>query len=204
VLRGDPGGESRELYPHVISVASDLISRAAAPAFLNVGVCYPYVDEQLARRHPETLFLGVERTDVVPALNRIFFGDVSNLEFASGDIFELMRSRRLGGGVLFHARTLTLMSKEFASRLYRAAADAKIDFVFGCEQYGVSRQTKSTFTFSYDETEQSVIYRKSMFIHNYPALLASSGFDVVRVELLKTSHPDPDYRIFSFVGRRRG
>lgn len=203
ILRGDPGGESRELYPHVIHIASDLISATSAPIFLNLGVCFPHIDEQLARRFPSTHFLGVERTEVVPALNRILFGGVSNLEFASGDVFEMMHERELAGGVLFHARTLTLLSKDFARRLYEVAAAAKIDVIFGCEQFGVSRQTKSTFSFSYDVAKPSVIYRKSMFIHNYPALLSSAGFDVVHAQLLKTSHPDPDYRLFSFVGQRR-
>ena len=205
IERGAPGGESPQLYAHVIDRLSEILQDLRPRTFINVGVCYPYIDSVLATRNPSTNFVGVERTDVVPTLNRLFFDDIPNLSFQSGDIFEILRRNRsdFRGGLLFHTRTMTLLSRAFVERLYGAASAAEVSVIVGCEQFGVSRQTGSPYVFSLDKDAPSIIYRKSMFMHNYPGILHGAGYDTVHAEFVRTGHPDADYRIFSFEGRRR-
>ena len=54
------------------------------------------------------------------------------------------------------------------------------------------------YIFSEDDQE-SVVYRSSMLIHNYPGILKKCGFRISGTELLKTGHSHDDYRILSFT-----
>ena len=56
------------------------------------------------------------------------------------------------------------------------------------------------YVFSFSD-KPSEIYRKTMFMHNYPAILKEAGYETIYAEAIQTGHPDPDYRILSFIGR---
>ena len=201
-LSGKFGGESPKLYEHVIATASDLINDFEISKFFNLGVCYPYIDSELAKKFPETSFIGIERTEILPMLNNHFFKHHQNLESISGDLFEYLSNKNFQNSIFFHARTLTLMSKSFVERVYKSAAKSEFSIIFGNEQVGVSRSTGLPYCFSFTD-QPSQIYRKRMFMHNYPAILENCGYQLIHATLLKTEHPDPDYRIFSFIAQKR-
>lgn len=200
-LSGNFGGESPILYEHVISKSAVLLKSHGLRTFFNLGVSYPYVDNELAQKFPNTKFIGIERTEVVPLLNNHFFADQKNMVSVSGNLFDFLKKDALPESLFFHARTMTLLSRTFVERAYAAAADAGCTFIFGNEQIGVSRESGQPFRFSFNE-KPSEIYRKRMFIHNYPAILKTAGYKVVYIEAVETGHPDPDYRILSFIGER--
>lgn len=85
-------------------------------------------------------------------------------------------------------------------KLYRAVRAAGFSYVYGTEQYGISRQTGKNFDFSF-EHRASVVYRDFMYIHNYPEILKDCGFDLIRIDSIKTDHPHQDYRVLSFVAK---
>lgn len=192
--------ESKQLYEHVDEVMSSLLEATGAPCCLNFGVCYAYTDAVLARKYPKIEFFGIERTDAAKIYNQRFFADIGNLTMFSGDIFELLSKQRFNGGIFFHSRTLLLLPQHFVRKLYAAAREAGFKYIFGTEQYGVSRQTGNSYEFSYDPQE-SVVYRDFMYIHNYPNILSDCGFELMNIESLVTDHPHADFRILSFQAR---
>ena len=199
-LSGSFGGESPVLYEHTIAKASELILENKITTFFNLGICYPYVDSQLAKKFLDTKFIGIERTEILPILNNHFFADQKNMVSICGDLFDYLKSNSFTNSVFFHSRTMTLLSKSFVERTYKSAAQAGFSFIFGNEQIGVSRESGLPYVFSFSD-KPSEIYRKTMFMHNYPAILKEAGYETIYVEAIQTGHPDPDYRILSFIGR---
>ena len=202
IKRGGSGGESRTLYKHVISKSQQLLSNEKIGTFFNLGVCYPYIDSELAKLYPAISFMGVERTAVIPLLNNHYFAHQTNMHAEAGDLFEHLAEKNYNNSVFFHARTLTLLPKTFVERTYRCAHDAGFKFIFGNEQTGVSRRSQKSFNFSYEDAP-SELYRKHMLTHNYPAILRSTGWELMYADLLLTEHLDPDFRIFTFIARRK-
>jgi len=189
--------ESKALYEHIVKVSTDLIDRTDARYYFNFGISYAYTDSLLAKKFPDVNFFGIERTEAAQIYNQIQLGEITNLEIFSGDVFKLLQNRRFDGGIFFHSRTLLLLPEEFIRALYKAAHDAGFKYILATEQYGVSRQTGKAYQFSY-EKQESVVYRHFMYIHNWPNILRECGFELNRIEAIKTSHPHEDYRILSF------
>ena len=202
IKKGGSGGESRALYKHVISTSQALISNEKIGTFFNLGVCYPFIDSELAKFFPDVTFVGFERTAVVPLLNNHYFAHQTNMHAEAGDLFEHLASKNYNNSVFFHARTLTLLPKTFVEKTYRSAHKAGFEFIFGNEQTGISRSSKKSFQFSYSDTP-SELFRRHMLTHNYPAILSASGWDVIYADLIQTEHQDPDFRIFSFIAKRK-
>jgi hypothetical protein len=189
--------ESKRLYQHIVATASELLQNSNAPCHFNFGVSYAYTDSILARQFPNTKFYGIERTDASRIYNERFFADIDNLSVLSGDVFDLLSKQSFDGGVFFHSRTLLLLPQDFIRKLYTAARLAGFKYIFGTEQYGISRQTGRSYEFSF-RPQDSVIYRDFMYIHNWPNILLDSGFELQKIESIKTHHPHEDYRIMSF------
>jgi hypothetical protein len=194
--------ESKLLYRHILTAAENRINCSGAKIFFNFGVSYAYTDSILAKIYPEVKFVGIERTPAAKMYNNYYLAGVDNLEILDGDIFEVLKNRNFEGGIFFHSRTLLLLPQEFILSLYKAVKNAGFHYVLGAEQYGISRQTGRCFSFSYDY-QKSVVYRDFMYTHNYPQLLDEAGFDLIRMDSIKTEHPHEDYRILSFEAEVR-
>lgn len=190
--------ESKKLYEHIIDTSTILLNSRNIPSYFNFGVSYAYTDSVLASKFPSIDFWGLERTDAAKIFNDRLFSNLTNLRILFGDVFDLFAKQRFDGGVFFHSRTLLLLPNEFVRRLYSAAFSAGFKYVFGTEQYGISRQTMKSYEFSYDPRD-TVVYRDFMYIHNYPNLLLESGFKLRKIESIKTDHPHQDCRILSFI-----
>lgn len=190
-------GESRALYDHIISVSADLLKASGAKHYFNFGVCYAYTDSILAKEFPDVSFVGIERTPAGKIYNDQFFSDIGNLSIIFGDIFEHLSKTRYDGGVFFHSRTLLLLPVEFVRKLYAAVHAAGFKYILATEPYGLSRQTRMSYRFSYNP-QDSVVYRDFMYIHNWPNILKDCGFCLQRIEALKTGHPHQDMRMLSF------
>lgn len=195
--------ESEKLYAHLDSILTNLLSKLNIPTCLNFGVGYAYIDSLLAAKFPKTQFIGIDRSRLTKAYNEMHFSHLKNLHHVAGDIFQFLDENKnmFDGGVFFHARTILLLPKSFIEKLYEAVAKAKFQYIVSVEQIGISRQTLQSYRFS-EEDQPSVVYRETMFIHNYPALLKNAGFSISRAELVKTDHPHEDYRFFSITAKR--
>ncbi|MGE0754103.1 MAG: hypothetical protein AB7L92_02985 [Alphaproteobacteria bacterium] len=192
--------ESGDLYDEVLRVASGVIKSQKMTYALNFGVSYAYVDAELAKEFPETTFIGVDRSPLTRLYNDLLF-DLPNLQVEAADIFELMKRQRWDGSLLMHIRTMTCLPEHFALQFYRQAAESGFDHILLAEQCGISWETGKPYEFS-DEPKPSVIYRNFMHIHNYPAMLKVAGYAVSYSNLLKTRHPDPNYRIVVMMASR--
>jgi hypothetical protein len=192
--------ESFELYNKVISeVTKLLIDNPSIKKVINFGVSYAHVDSELAKLFPNVSFVGIDRSKMTQHYNQELFGDIKNLSFEAGDIFEYLESSDQQDSVLFHVRTCVLLPKAFMEKLYKKSHDLGVKFILGFEQIGLSRQTNTPYSFS-EADQESVVFRIFMLIHNYPGILKNQGYSLEKSELLKTRHADEDYRILFFKG----
>lgn len=191
--------ESERLYHQAEKTVSQLLSSDPhIKYFMNMGVCYAYLDSILAKKFPKIHFIGIDRSPYTKAFNENKFSQIKNMEFLSGDVFGALEKRNVENGIFFHSRTFLFLSKKCIEKIYEALFASNIKYIIGMEQVGISRQTKRPYIFSEDDQE-SVVYRSSMFIHNYPEILKKCGFRISEIELLKTGHAHEDYGILSFT-----
>lgn len=193
--------ESFDLYDHVVDVLSNLLTNDySIDVVSNFGVSYAYVDSVLAKKFFDRQFIGIDRSKLTQEFNQDNFKDLPNLTFQALDIFEYLANQSKCS-VLVHMRTCTLLPKDFLLSLYLAAYTSNVKYIVGFEQVGWSRETDHAYQFS-DDDQDSVVFRGFMYIHNYPGILKAAGFRIERIEMLKTGHPDEDYRIISFVASK--
>ncbi len=193
--------ESLELYNKVISEVSKLLTdNPSIKKVINFGVSYAHIDSELAKLFPNVSFVGIDRSKMTQQFNQELFGNIKNLSFEAGDIFEYLDSSDMQDSVLLHIRTCVLLPKAFMEKLYKKSYDLRVKFIVGFEQIGLSRQTNTPYSFS-DADQESVVFRIFMQIHNYPGILKKQGYEMERSELLKTRHADEDFRILHFTGR---
>ena len=195
--------ESLTLYARLLTDLERVLSSGEITTVLNFGVGYAYIDSLLANQFPNINFIGIERTPVARWYNSEFgLIQPPNLEILDGDIINHLESNRYENGLLLHIRTATLLPKGFIRELYKCAYLSGFTQIYGAEQCGLSRRTGEPFEFSYID-KPSELYRRHMFIHNYPSLLNESGFDLPEIQFLQTKHPHFDYRILTFLAKKQ-
>jgi len=196
----DQKTESGDLYDAVIPLLGRHIESMAIQKVLNFGVSYGHVDSKLAGQYPHVQFTGIDRSSLTKFYNEQFF-NIRNLEFVAGDVFECIVNRTWSNSLFFHMRTLTCLPQEFVEDLYARCYRAGFECIIGAEQCGLSWQTGKPYSFSLSN-QKSVVFRNYMFIHNYPGLLQAAGYRMIEARLLKTRHPDPNFRLLVFVAQR--
>ncbi|MDX2113924.1 MAG: hypothetical protein SFW63_09380 [Alphaproteobacteria bacterium] len=193
--------ESGVVYEWLINSVSDLLETFPELTHaINFGVSYAHIDAELAKKFPSRRFIGLDRSSLTKWYNDKHFS-LPNLSIQTADIFDCLKPASQPQSILLHARTLNLLPVDFNVRLYTAAQQAGCRYIVGIEQCGISWETQQPYSFSGAEKE-SVVYRNHMFIHNYPSLLAASGYRIIRSQLLATRHPDPNYRLVAFVAEK--
>ena len=167
---------------------------------LNFGVCYPHVDSILAKTFPQIGFHGIDLSECCKAVNESLFGEIDNLHFYAGNIFDLLNEDGFKGGVLFHSRIMLLFPRSFVEELFKTARDAGFKYLIGFEQFGFSTETLEPYEFS-EKDRESVYWRDRMAIHNYPGIVTKLGAEVLDAHILKTANRSPDYRLFCYVAK---
>jgi hypothetical protein len=197
---GHTNAESPALYKHAIETLGEILSSGAIKRVVNFGVCFAYVDAQLAMKYPNVAFVGIDRSPNVIKINEEEFS-LPNLQFFAGDVLDWISTHGdLSDTLLFHMRTTVLLPKSFVESLYRAAARQNIAMIAGFEPYGLSRETNDFYE-QEARDKPSVLFRDAMYLHNYAGILANLGYVMERLQYVKTAHVDLDYRILSFVAR---
>ena len=194
--------ESHRLYEEQLKDMEHLLeNNPDIKGVLNFGICYGHVDALLARKFPDISFVGIDLSKYNKAINEVDFGDIDNLEFVAGDIFNLIKDRDLTGWALFHSRILCKFPLDFVEKLYAAASAAGMSHIVGFEQFGYSRTKIESVTFS-ETPRPSIYWRNSLLIHNYPQLTRQYGFSTQSSHIFKTAHASPDYRVFGFIAKK--
>jgi len=193
--------ESPALYSHAISVLSDLVEKNNVLQVVNFGVCYAHVDSVLAKKHNDVKFVGIDRSKAIKQLNEEEFR-FDNLSFIAGDVMDWINTQKDLSDTLFYSmRTCVLLPQEFIEKLYKRLAERNCYLIVGFEPFGLSRKTNSF----YEQAEckkESVLFRDTMYLHNYMGVLYSNGYEM-KGYYIKTAHIDKDYRILSFIARNR-
>ena len=167
---------------------------------LNFGVCYPHIDAILAVEFPNVEFHGIDLSKACKAINDCIFGQIDNLHFHAGDVFDLLNVDGFRGDVFHHSRILLLLPQSFVEGLFKAARDAGFMYLVGFEQFGLSSETLEPYEFS-DEDKESVYWRDRMLIHNYPGIAIKLGAEIIDAHILKTANRSPDYRVFCYIAK---
>jgi trans-aconitate methyltransferase len=192
--------ESLALYEHAISVLNDLIEKCNVRQVVNFGVSYAHVDSVLARKMKDVKFVGVDRSKAIKQLNEEE-SKFENISFISGDIMGWINTQKDLNNTLFYSmRTCVLLPQVFIEKLYKKLAEKNCYLIVGFEPFGLSRSMNSL----YEQTKrkkESAIFRDIMYLHNYLEILNSNGYEMKRIEYVKTAHIDKDYRIQSFTAQ---
>ena len=185
--------ESEALYARVITDLCLILEQGKIKNVFNFGIGFAFVDKQLALKFPKINFFGIERT-----LAAKFYNDEegipSNLKIFSGDVRSHLENNFYEDGLFIHIRTAVLLPKSFIGALYSRLENAGFIELYAVEQLGLSRNTGKAYNFSYQE-QKSELYRRHMFIHNYPEILKKYNFKINCFDLFQTSHPHFDYRM---------
>lgn len=173
------GGDDHGFYPPLLYVATRLEIEKSKPAsVMNFGAFFANVDATLALLFPETRFLAVDRGAEFVRLNRsVFCG--KNLEFIDADIEAALERRPT---VLVHCKTACYLYPHKLERVYRMAASYGVRTIIGVENTGFCFGIEDFYRFS-TEPKPSVFYKTAMFVHNYPAMLKSAGFEISSGEI---------------------
>lgn len=185
--------ESKELYERAIADLCSILEQGKIKNVFNFGVGFAFVDKQLALKFPNINFFGIERTLAAKFYNEAE-GIPSNLKFLAGDVISHLENQSYENGLFIHIRTAVLLPKSFIENLYSRLENAGFIELYAVEQLGLSRNTGKSYNFSYLE-KKSELYRRHMFIHNYPAILKKYKFNLKSFDLFDTNHPHFDYRI---------
>jgi len=194
--------ESFLLYKSFEKIVSKYIDKSKPSNVLTFGVCYAHIDNRLAQKYPEVTFSGIDQSPYNKSFNDTIFADTKNLEIYSGDVFEHFKNAKGRYDFLIHTRTLVLLPKSFIIDFYKSCFENGVEYIIGAEQTGFSLETMEPYTFDLHNRD-SVYWRNNMFIHNYLALLKECGYEILECELVKTSHPHPDFQILQFVAKRK-
>ena len=185
--------ESKALYERVIADLCVILEQGKIKNVFNFGIGFAFVDRNLALRFPNINFFGIERTLAAKFYNEAD-GIPSNLKFFAGDVISHLENNSYEDGLFIHIRTAVLLPKSFIDTLYTKLENAGFVELYAVEQLGLSRNTGKAYEFSYQE-KKSELYRRHMFIHNYPGILKKCHFNINSFDLFQTSHPHFDYRM---------
>ncbi|MDP2796567.1 MAG: hypothetical protein Q8N94_03550 [Methanoregula sp.] len=203
ILNNDPMANLREtkvLFEHIDRTICDLLTNDTnIKHFIDFGVCYAYMDTGFAKKFPHLECIGIDRSRLTKMLNDMSFPDILNYQTSNENIYDFLNKRKFTGGIFFTSRTLTYLPKSFIEELFAAVSKAGFKYIVGFETVGISLQTLEPYPFS-DTSQPSVIYRSSLFIHNYPAILKQAGYNIADTVLIKTGHQEEDCQIIKYVG----
>jgi len=153
---------------------------------INFGVYCANPDYLLAKKFPNTKFIGVDRERITKSLNERAF-NLPNLHFFVADIMDILPSLPQKGSpsLLFHARTGTLCYPEFLRNLYKSCANSGIEYISLFENASLSRDTLKFHDYE-NMPSDSICYRSVMFIHNYRKILDDAGYKIIESERLQS------------------
>ena len=193
---------SYKLYQEQLKTMRNLINQKRPKKVFNFGICYAYVDNELANEFPEIDFIGIDLSPHNKAVNDVDFSSTKNLTILSGDVFPHFSEIDYSDSIFFHSRTLLLLPREFIQKLYKSVYDANFDCIVGFEQNGLSEEISAPYAFdTFDKP--SVYWRDRMYIHNYPYLAKAAGYEIQDIDLFFTPHTSPDFQILRFVAQRK-
>jgi hypothetical protein len=193
--------ESKLLYENINDIYSDILEKFDIKNFFNFGSLYSYVDYNLAKKFNNINFICSDRLSLTKSINENVFGDLNNIKFVDGDIFEYLKKTSLNKSLFFSTRTLVLLPKEFILKLYNQVYQSNFKYISLMEQVGISHETFNHFEFS-ENDKPSIAYRDGMYIHNYVGILKKSGYKILESKLIKTDHPHEDYRFVYILAER--
>jgi hypothetical protein len=178
--------------PHVIE------SDRTINKVLNFGVSYAYVDSTLAKKYPNILFNGVDRSPLTKLYNEQFFRE-KNFNIITGNIEDVLKAD-WKNTLFVHSRVMIFMPQQFAENLYSQVKQSGCKYIVGIEQCGISWEIGKPYNFNLEE-QKSVVFRNHLFIHNYPGLLKKFAFETIALKHIDTNHTDPNFKMVFFIGR---
>ena len=179
-----------------------LIEKLELKRVVNFGVALAHIDDQLAQKYSDVDFIGIDRAPSVKAFNEKQY-ERPNMTFLAADIMDWVDGQESLEGALFvNMRTIMQLPERFVREYYGRLYERGAAGIYSAEPYGIPRETDSIFLMDY-ERKPSVHYRDGMWLHNYPEILTSAGFEVIRAEYVDVPWRDEDQRTFVISAKRQ-
>lgn len=154
-------------------------------------------NHRLAREFPSRRFWAVDRGKVIKDLNEEMFSAPA-LAFVDDDIISFLEGQRFENGLLSHVRTACVLFPEKLRRLYRTAARQGIRYVLVVEHSNFSEELDGYYVYTLGR-KPSAVYKKRLFIHNYPGLAYEAGYQPWRAEIIRGE--GGSYMAFVYIAR---
>lgn len=168
---------------YVTKIGDIIAADDSVKCVINFGSYCGYFDHVLAGLHQDRTIFGFDRDERSIEMNRQNYS-APNLEFRSGEIEDLFQdTQRIGPSVITHIRTCTMLYPAGVRRFFEQCRDGGVAYILGIETTGYSFQLKGYPDFN-DPDRSPVVPLGVMVDHNYPSLLADSGYEMVSSERL--------------------
>ncbi len=182
------GPEWSEVSLRAHKVRDAILGLNASGTYLNFGSGYGWLEHQIAAQSSLNV-IGIDRRQA--ERNRAAF-QAPNLRFE--DVTDALAFIRAERPTVFSAvNILHIFTQGFVSRLFDVLHENWCQHIVIWEPSGISAETGRLYQYSSKPKRSEVYYgtaNSAVVMHNYPALLAESGFTVVH----QSSHPWPDRR----------
>jgi len=174
---------------------------------LNIGAHYGYCDHVLAQRHPDVSFLSVDFAPNLREFNQEFIRE--NLDFRTGYALDLLESNEVHPDVVLMSSTATVIKNSEVKRYLENVARLGSYMVFNEPLYNLpGNAVIDPISVPADESVPAYQYRMHdgsagslCYTHNYRALAAEAGMEVIYYRVFRPSFTD--LRMAQVIARRR-
>jgi len=174
---------------------------------LNIGAHYGYCDHVLAQRNPNVSFLSVDFAPNLREFNQEFI--CVNLDFKTGYALDLLESNEVNPDVVLMSSTATVIKNREVKRYLENVARLGSYMVFNEPLYNLpGNAVIDPISVPVDESVPAYQYRMHdgsagslCYTHNYRALAAEAGMEVIYYRVFRPSFTD--LRMAQVIARRR-
>jgi len=167
---------------------------------VNIGARVDFFSSSLARRFPQVTFTSVDFPPDLAQMNR-FLPAAPNWSFVSGYPLEVIERGQVRADLATFIGSALLATNPEMRAYFKALAQG-VKYIFINEPWGLPLNRLNFFKLPRPEDidpQRSAISKEGYYIHNYPALLQATGFEVVSA---KIGHCGQHYLLL--IARRAG
>ncbi len=153
---------------------------------ISIGCSYAYYESIIAQKYSNIHVQCFDRSKKVAILNKKEF-PFSNIKFCHGDILNFLSKQNDELSIFNHMWIMTYLPKDQVEEIYFNLSKTNNKYIILVEPIGACQETGEMYKFSFKDSP-SVIYRKNIFIHNYPGILNKYNYSLESCELIKTTN----------------
>lgn len=179
-------------HSQVAVVVGDLLQREGLKSVLNIGARIDLISGYLARKHPTVRFTSVDFQQGLEKRNA-FLGLCDNWRFVSGYALDVLETGDVRSDVVMFVSTSVVFTNA-ELRAYMKALSRWAKYVVLNEPYFHPTDSFRWFKLyrpeDIDSSKSRIGGDFNYYLHNYPAILASCGFEVISQAMIDRTDGD--------------